>query len=141
MSNIENILKKLTNDFSEVRQGDVIIRRINALPTKVKLISRDTEPCVIQQSNASSHHHHFAPVEKVKLYELEEAQDTTNTARYIDVSNPEGSTLYHGQNFEVEPFKSGTGEHESITLLPGIYEIDIIREYDYESKSVIRVID
>lgn len=124
----------------KVIQGDVIIRKVEALPEGLKKL----EGKVLQESEVTGHHHHFAPDAEVEVYQRDEKAGeqltiTPNMGKYIVVEGT--SLLYHGKEFELDPNKTGNGDHKALTIEPGIYEIDIVREYDYDAMETRRVVD
>lgn len=125
------------------QQGDVIIKPIKELPSGLKKI----EGKVLQESEITGHHHHFAPTAKVEVYmEGEERQAgnsvstiTPNFGKYIVVEEP--AQLFHGKGFEEMPEKTNSGDHHALKIPAGVYEIDIVREYDYDLEETGRVVD
>lgn len=128
-----------------IRQGDVLIKPIDKLPEGlVKATDK-----VLQESETTGHHHHFKPDAAVAVYRTPETQYTideggiiritANKQTYMEVT--EDTYLYHGKLFDYQPHAKGTGDHDAVIVPPGVYEIDIIREYNPEFKSVNRVVD
>lgn len=123
------------------QQGDVIIRKIKELPQGLKKIDSKS----LQESEVTGHHHHFKPTEtNVNIYtqdtQSEQKTITPNMGKYIEVINND-VILYHGKGFELDPAKTLTGDHEAITIPVGVYEIDIVREYDPDANETLRVVD
>ena len=124
-------------------QGDVILKRLTELPAGVKLVKENAN--ILQASEVTGHHHRFKPDSTVKLYQGNiESEVNTNTitlneAKFIVVE--EDSVLFHGKKFEYDPASTGTGDHKALTVGPGIYYVDIVREFDYSSMEEVRVID
>lgn len=133
-------------------QGDVVLRQINKLPDDVtKLISSKLEAGkVLQQSETTGHHHHFRGSALIDLYTTSRDTDvldlldfttiTPNKGKYIVVRDTD-ALLFHGKDFDFNPHAKGTGDHNALSVPPGIYEVDIVREYDYEKMEVVRVVD
>jgi hypothetical protein len=124
------------------QQGDVLIKRIQNLPEGLQLLTTK----VLQESETTGHHHHFLPNAPVQVYQNPTFTEekgvttiTTNQGKYIVVL--EDTHLYHGKEFEHAPFLKGQGDHASLLLLKGTYEIDIVREQDFFSEEVHRVVD
>lgn len=123
-------------------QGDVIIRKIDKLPENLNKFDNNK---VLQQSEVTGHHHQFKPDSKVTLfYEGDKVEPnvkflTPNQQKYIVVEEP--SMLYHGRLLEFDPTKTGTGDHKGQIVEPGIYQIDIVREWNYDLSETQRVID
>jgi hypothetical protein len=124
-------------------QGDVILKKIDGLPEGAILVNGDAK--VLQASEVTGHHHQFTPESKVELYLVTPesipgvATITENQGKVIVVKEP--SWLFHGKIFDHQPQLKGTGDHESIRILPGAYVVDIMREYSYEYHEVHRVVD
>jgi hypothetical protein len=107
------------------QQGDVLIKRVDKLPESARAV----ETLVLQEGEFTGHSHRFTDPAKVTVYETHAVVGNTitpNMGKYIEVR--ETSVLLHE-------------EHKPITIEPGIYEIDIVREYDYEKDEVSRVAD
>lgn len=124
-------------------QGDVILKRIAAVPEDAVLAQADAK--ILQASEVTGHHHQFTPTSKVDLYLVKPeiipgiATITDNQGKIINVLEP--SYLFHGKLFEQNPAKTGTGDHDAIKIPPGVYVVDIVREYDYDYHETIRVTD
>lgn len=108
------------------QQGDVLIRKIDSLPEG--LVEQNAR--VLQSSPTSSHKHQFLSDKVVVLvdptYTPSENAQGTNVGRFIHVL--EQSDLTHE-------------EHKPIPVAPGFYEIDLVREEDYETKQARYVVD
>jgi hypothetical protein len=124
-------------------QGDVILKRIEMLPPEAVLVERNNK--VLQESETTGHHHQFSKDSLVNLYQVAPevvpgiATITDNKGYIIDVIEP--SYLFHGKLFDHQPQLRGTGDHASILIEPGIYVVDIVREYDYNYHETVRVRD
>ena len=128
---------------SPIIQGDVILKKIQALPEHAVLV--ETEAKVLQHSEVTGHHHQFTPESRVNLYQVPAesvpgiATITDNQGKIIHVLEP--SYLFHGKLFDHQPAAKGTGDHASILIEPGVYVVDIVREYDYAYHETRRVTD
>lgn len=131
-------------------QGDVILRQIKVLPEGLTVLKSSTPKAkILQKSEVTGHHHQFAPTAVVDMYtssrniealtNLDFTTITPNEGKYIVVDQT--TQLFHGKDFDFSPFAKGTGDHNALTIEPGIYEIDIVREYNYELNETRRVID
>lgn len=93
-------------------QGDILIRRIDALPANLKPATPEKGSYVVAHSETGHHH-------TVKERAAQLLIDETNTfISYLLVK--EETTLDHQRPFDT---------HESISLAPGNYEIRRQREY------------
>jgi len=108
------------------QHGDVLLKRIDKLPCDVKKKKGNT----LALGESTGHHHSLVKVgsshqqlETVSGLSFYEDVDGNS---YVDIDIP--LDLKHQ-------------EHKTITVDPGIYEIDIVREFDYEANEVRRVVD
>lgn len=110
------------------QQGDVLLKKIEELPGDLTEIKGK----VLQEGETTGHKHQFKTNAGVKLFQksgehpLPGLTITPNGLKYIHVQ--EVSLLYHE-------------EHKSISVEPGVYEIDIVREFDYDKNEMARVVD
>jgi len=121
-------------------QGDVVFKKLDKLPEGYTMVEQDVK--IIQQSEITGHHHQFRDKGADLYHNPDKVTDvdmtiTPNLGKLLVVREP--ITLYHGKKFEVEPHKTGTGDHDAMVLDPGIYEIDITREYSEDE--IVRVRD
>lgn len=89
------------------QQGDVLIKKIKSLPEKVSL--KKTKGVLILAEGEVTGHAHRIKSDKANLYEH-------NGMLYLKVK--EDVELTHE-------------EHKTQVINPGIYEIGIVKEYDY----------
>lgn len=130
-------------------QGDVILKRLKTLPESAVRVEMEkrAKSLVLQHSEVTGHHHHFKPTAAVELYRLplEYEGDTAvntitpNERKLIVVREEE--QLFHGKGFDITPALRGTGDHQALSVPPGIYEVDITREYDYDRMEERLVVD
>ena len=124
-------------------QGDIVLKRIDTVPDSAVLTKNDVK--VLQHSEISGNHHQFTPESRVNLYQVEPdvvpgiATITDNKGKIIEVLEP--SYLFHGKLFDHNPSKIGTGDHASILVQPGVYVVDVVREFDYNFHETRRVVD
>ena len=124
----------------EHRQGDVNLRKIDSLPEGLTKVDSK----VLQPSETAGKNHHFEPTAPVTLYlESENPKDlmtiTPDMGKYIVVD--EETTLFHGTKYETVPSPEGLGDHLGLRVTPGIYEVIINQEFDYERNEIRVVID
>ena len=102
------------------RHGDLILRRVSALPLNFDVLSCNPS-CVLAEGESTGHQHVLTATEGSILF-VEIHYPTTVLAtnrqrdRYIKLEAP--ASLTHQ-------------EHKAITLQTGIYEILEEREYDF----------
>ena len=97
------------------RQGDVLIKRVKAIPKNAK----KKEGRTIAYGELTNHHHSFKPGSKLELLECE-------GQTFIDVQ--EASVLEHQ-------------EHNAILVCPGVYQLIIERELNAFSGVIQQVRD
>jgi hypothetical protein len=125
----------------DIRQGDVRLVPVDSLPASAK----EVKGKVLQESETTGHHHHFRPDAPVRIYQTKEQPDpaartiTPDLGKFIVVDDV--TLLYHGKGFDPQPALRGLGDHHALTINPGIYRIDIKREYDYSRKMARKVVD
>lgn len=112
------------------QQGDVLLKVINSLPDTG---TRAAPNCVLQEGETTGHKHQFLETEKVRVFwadgtELLSGGDTImpGIRKYVQVLEP--TALTHE-------------EHKPIIIAPGVYEMDLVREYDYDKHEMRRVVD
>lgn len=124
-------------------QGDVILKKIDALPKGVKKLKTK----ILQESEVTGHHHQFKEDAAVDVYALSDLpiteqninRVTPDFKKYIVVDNV--AYLYHGKQFEYDPNPTGSGDHKAIEMPPGIYSVGIAREWNYEANEEAYVVD
>lgn len=109
------------------QQGDVILRRISQLPEGLEKLST----LVIQEGETTGHMHQFNNDGTVTVYldpssKEDGARITPAVGKYIIV----GETAYLRHE-----------EHKTITVEPGVYQVDIVREFCYDTYEMQRVRD
>ena len=126
--------------MSTIRQGDVVFTKVADLPTEAKAVAGT----ILQESEVTGHHHHFKPDADIQIFQIgDEPQGNTITPdfqKYV-VVNGVCEILYHGKGFDPAPAIAKTGDHEALKIDQGIWKINIVREYDYESNEVRQVVD
>lgn len=110
------------------QQGDVILRKVNNLPKGLKKL--DTK--ILQLGEVTGHKHQFLDQE-VEVYidpkfESNSMTITPDEGKFLVVMGDKPSDLVHE-------------EHRTVPVEPGIYEVDIVREFDYEKLESARVRD
>ena len=102
------------------QQGDVILTRINKLPNgSRKIIKKNNKGEMVLAEGETTGHYHGIAENKSELF-------TINNVMYMDLK--ENSILTHQ-------------EHKHIELEAGVWQIGIVKEYDYFSKMVRKVVD
>ena len=99
-----------------VRQGDILLVEVDAVPTDAKPVPRTGASVVIEYGEATGHRHQIRSRE-VEMFELA-------GNRYLEVRSP--SELVHE-------------EHATIQLRKGIYKI--VRQREYVPRSPPRTVE
>ena len=101
------------------QQGDVLLKRVSELPAKLTPLKTK----ILQSGETTGHKHQFQPRDKVKLFAEPDTVmpgmriHTHDGVTYIEVETE--SLLTHE-------------EHKPISIAPGIYQIDLVREFNYD---------
>jgi hypothetical protein len=104
------------------QQGDVIIKRIDSLPSGINEVEKDFKGrgIVLAEGEHTGHFHGIADTNSAVLYENGE------DLRFLEVKD--GVTLTHQ-------------EHGHINITEGIYEVGVVREADHLSEEIRKVQD
>ena len=118
------------NKKNEYQQGDVLLNEISTLPDNVRECTE--KEVILQKGEFTGHAHRIEDPSKVNFFlatdhqEEVEGRITPFMKKYLRVL--EEVNLRHE-------------EHGPIPLAPGLYEVDIVREYDYDKNETRRVED
>lgn len=136
----------------KIIQGDVILKRIKKLPKNLKKVEaskKKGEGLIVQFSEVTGHHHHFKEddLKNVELFTRTESLQkslgfttiTEDGSKFLSISAP--TKMYHGKGFVETPSKLGVGDHDALTIPTGLYEMKIVREYDYNLKEERKIRD
>jgi hypothetical protein len=104
--------------MAQYRQGDVLIRKVDAIPAAVKPVDWTKEGRVILAYGEVTGHAHALGLNFASMYASEEGQ------RYLEIK--EGAELTHE-------------EHATITPEPGVYEV--IQQREYTPQAIRNVAD
>ena len=107
--------------MNQNQQGDVLLKKVTELPKGVKEIKSDKRGVVLAEGETTGHYHGISE-DGVALLECPKGK------RYVKNSNSHSVNLTHQ-------------EHKPITVDPGIWEIRIVREYDYFQEMERKVVD
>lgn len=104
----------------QLQQGDVLLTRITKeqLKNAVK-VPMDKRGIVLAEGEVTGHYHGIEEIEDAELYRIGEKM-------LLSVK---------------EPVELKHQEHGPITIEPGVWEIGIVREYDYLTQMVRSVVD
>lgn len=113
-------------NLEHIAQGDVLIKPIKKLPNGLKKLDTKT----LQEGETTGHRHRFLDDANVEVYledmPIEPGRIMPFQRKFIVVGNT--VKLFHE-------------EHKPVTVEPGVYEVDLVREFDYDSKEMARVVD
>jgi hypothetical protein len=115
------------------QQGDVLLKMVTELPAGMKKLEGEGS-LVLQHGETTGHMHKFLPGSKIEVYANKEAPTLLSHGMTI-VPGIGKFIVVH----EISALRHE--EHKPIDLLPGIYEMDLVREYDYSKDEVTRVVD
>lgn len=109
------------------QQGDVLLKKVKELPNGCEKL--DTR--VLQLGEVTGHKHQFLQ-DNVEVYiapefKGQEMTITPDEGKFIVVLDSP-SALTHE-------------EHRPVIVEPGVYQVDIVREFDYDSMEARRVVD
>lgn len=127
----------------KITQGDVNLRQIEALPEGLDLTEITSK--IVQPSETLGKAHKFNKEDQhVTVYDAGQESKggtiTPNTQKFIVVDS-EGALMFHGKEFETMPNKDTATDHSALTVPPGVYYVDIAREFDYDTMESRRVVD
>lgn len=113
------------------RQGDVMLVRVDSLPTGLIPTERDRLGRIVLAHGEKSGHGHAIRNPFVASFRLEGTRpDPTGVSGgvdYIEVGGSEAATLNH-------EYESGQmADHHPIELPPGVYKVALQREYSPEA--------
>ena len=127
-------------------QGDVSLKRIDSLPKDVNLTL--IEDKIVQPSETHGKFHRFAPGADVQVFDTgvvalreDGSQAITSDTQKFVVVGPNGAILFHGTQFDLKPNTETQTDHAAVAVPPGIYEIGIALEYNYDRMEEVRVVD
>lgn len=109
------------------QQGDVLLKKIDNLPKGCQRL--DTK--VLQLGEVTGHKHQFAGEQQVDIYVSSEF-----AGKEQSITPDEGKFLIVGDRAILTH-----EEHRPVVVEPGTYQVDIVREFDYDSMEARRVID
>lgn len=104
--------------MNQIQQGDVLLRRIEAMPKDAKEVKRKNGAIVLAEGEATGHAHRIMDVDAM-FFEKD--------GKFF-LKNEKAVTVKHE-------------EHKPITIEPGIWEIGQVREKDWLSGMVRAVAD
>lgn len=110
-------MKTFTN---QAAQGDLYIRRIEAIPSDAKPMQAEKGQFIVAHSE-TGHHHVIAERPGVQVYTTDDP--LVSYLRVIEATEQTETLLEHLRNFDT---------HETIAIPPGNYELRRQREYTPE---------
>ena len=122
-------MKNTSENEIMLQQGDVMLKRIGSLPEGCTSIPGK----ILQLGEVTGHKHQFAEDAPVEIYVAPEFAGAENSitpdeGKFVVVSEGEVVMLTHE-------------EHKPVVVEPGVYQVDIVREFDYDTMEESRVVD
>jgi hypothetical protein len=114
-----------------VQQGDVILKRVGKLPAGVVALPEGSK--VLQRGETTGHAHRFAVNAPVTLYTV----PAEGPLAGMRIATHDGVTFIE----VMSPVALTHEEHKPVHVDPGVYQVDLVREYDYEQDEARRVVD
>lgn len=109
------------------QQGDVMLKKIEKLPEGLELVKTKT----LQEGETTGHRHRFLDDANVQVYidptSLEDKDRITTAQRKFAIV---GDNVFLRHE-----------EHNPVKVEQGVYEIDIVREFNYDKMETARVVD
>lgn len=106
--------------MKQIQQGDVLIQAVESIPSGAKEKKRDQRGFVLAEGEQTGHAHVVdCPEQLIEFYEHE---------GLLFFKNTQAVTVKHE-------------EHKPLTIPPGIWRVDKVREYDYLQKMSRPVVD
>lgn len=99
------------------QQGDVLIKAVEKIPVQRRCVHRTKRGYILAEGEATGHAH--SVLDEIEMFEA-------NGMKFISATHE--FTVVHE-------------EHGKITVPSGIYEIDIVQEYDHFAEEVRHVVD
>lgn len=107
------------------QQGDVLLKRVDQLPQgAVELPQVDR---ILQRGETTGHKHQFLGNTALKVY-VDEASAPADPAQVLRITEVGGRRFIEVVE---SPALLSHEEHGPISVEPGLYELDIVREWDY----------
>lgn len=116
--------KTAKTSLDQLQQGDVTLQRVKKLPAGA--VPEDKAPSPVIMEGEGHHVHTLASLEGVRFF-------NANNKRYMEVTTP--VALKH------EGVNGGAGEHASVSVEPGIWEIGQVFEFDHYQNLSRAVVD
>ncbi len=105
---------------NQAAQGDLFIRRIDALPAGIKPMPTEQGRFIVAHSE-TGHHHAIAARPNVKVFTTDDP--LVSYLQVVEATDAMETLLVHLREFDT---------HESIAISPGNYELRRQREYTPE---------
>ena len=121
IENMNNFAKKA------IRHGEVVIVPIDVLPTGIEQVYAGKEYII---GHSETGHHHVAVADSLNALTVFRPVGADDGTLFLRVTKD--SRVEHRKSFD---------QHETKTLLRGLYQITIKRNYDYFAKRLEQVRD
>jgi len=114
-----------------LQQGDVMLKRVKKLPDGVVPLSDGAT--VLQRGETTSHAHRFESGNTVRLFTV----PSEGPLAGMRIATHDGVAFVK----ILETTALRHEEHKPINVEPGVYQIDLLREFDYEDMETKRIVD
>lgn len=122
--------------YDLIRQGDVLLMRVNELPPNTTEAKRDKHGHIVLALGESSGHRHAIRDKDVTAFLIPTAERDASLSAdvdYILVGGGSCATLNH------EYLSGVKADHEPVSLAPGVYKV--VGQRQYSPKAIQRAID
>lgn len=111
---------------NQIRQGDVVLNKIDAKPRWAKEAKRDEHGRVVAEYGESSGHAHAIRDKHVQGFRAETAEMAAMAGLDVVLVGVDGTTMFH------EYADGKMAEHSPVPLTEGVWERAVQVEYDPE---------
>lgn len=121
--------------MEQIRQGDVLLVRVNALPEGIQEQPRKDGLIVLAYGEVTGHAHAIAEPD-VKWFGAANGQKYLESARPFTLKHGELSALIHAREASVEVAGS---DHTAQRFAPGVWMV--VRQYEFSAEQLRQVMD
>lgn len=135
--------KSGSNSVWHARQGDVLIVRVDSLPTNAKERERDNGRVILAYGEVTGHCHQIDTPDTAMLFDVDlrgTPWADASRAAYAGITEPADSSADLLTFLTVDKLSQLVhDEHAAITLEPGTYQV--IRQVEYTPEAIRNVAD
>jgi hypothetical protein len=100
---------------NQIQQGDILLEKIDLLPTDAKLVKRTQHGVIIAESRVTNNRH-FIPDRGVNLFRRPDGE------QFVVNENKADAELKHS---------ASDGAHHSLSVAPGVHRVSVVTEMDH----------